>query len=171
MPFPPTGSVISTDLDNMLRGLNRDNSDHAVSGPVVETTLASFSVSANTMGPTGGLVCIAVGTCIGAGGTKAIRLYLGGTALMVISVPSGNQCWFIKAWIFNTATNAQRVYVESGSIPAQAGTSATPLLTYEYEAAALDTTQNQILKVTTTNANAGDTCTQTMWDVFVVQIN
>lgn len=171
MPFPPTGSVISTDLDNMLRGLNRDNSDHAVSGPVTETTLASFSVSANTIGPTGGLFILAVGTAIGAGGTKTIKLYLGSSILIATTVPTGNQCWFIKAWIYNTATNAQRIYVESGTIPAAAGTAATPVLNYEYSTAAIDTTQNQTAKVTTTNANAGDTLTQSIWDVFVVQIN
>lgn len=169
MPFNPVGSVLSTDLDNMLRGLFRDNSDHAVTGTVAETTLASFSVSANTIGATGGLHAIATGTAIGAGGAKTVKFYLG-SVLFTMTVPAGNQCWSVKVWIFNTATNAQRIYVESATIPAAAGTAAIPVLSYEYLTTAIDTTANQTMKVTTTNASAGDTLTQTMMDVFVVQI-
>ncbi len=169
MPFSTTGSVVSTDLDNMLRGLSRDNSDHAVTGTVAETTMYSFNVAANTIGPTGGLFFLAAGTASGAGGTKSVKLYLT-TALITLSVPAGNQCWFIKMWLYNTATNAQRVYIESGSIPAASGTSAVPVLNYEYIAVAVDTTSNQTLKVTVAPANAGDTLTQSMADLFVAQI-
>lgn len=171
MPFPTTGSVISTDLDNMLRGLFRDNSDHAVTGTVAETTLASTSVSANTIGPTGGLHLLAVGSAVGAGGSKTVKLYLGATVLMSFTVPASNQCWFVKAWIYNTASTAQRIYVEAGSWAAAVGATNVPSLTYEYETAALDTGQNQTAKVTTTNVSAADTLTQSMWLGYVIQIN
>lgn len=170
MPFSTTGSVVSTDLDNMLRGIFRDNSDHVVIGTIVETTLASTSVSGNTIGPTGGLFVLAVGSAIGAGGTKSIKFYLGGALLLTLSIPSGNQCWFVKAWIYNTSTSAQRVYVESGSISAAVGTAAAPVLSYAYVTSNIDTTANQTVKVTTTNASAADTLTQTMWAGYVVQI-
>jgi hypothetical protein len=170
MPFPPTGSVISTDLDNMMRGLARDNSDHAVSGPITETTLASTTVSANTIGPTGSLLVIAAGSASGAGGGKTIKIYFGASVMLTLAVPAGTQCWYIKMWHSNTSTNAQRMFIESGSIPAAVGSSAAPVLNFSYATSAVDTTQNQTLKVTTTNANAGDTCTQSMWEIFVAQI-
>lgn len=170
MPFNTTGSVISTDLDNMLRGLFRDNSDHAVTGTVAETTLSSTSISANTIGPTGGIHILAVGSGVGAAGSKSVKLYLGATVLMTFTVPAGNQCWFIKAWIYNTATNAQRIYIEAGSWAAAVGATNVPSPTYEYETATLDTTQNQTAKVTTTNSSAADTLTQSMWLGYVIQI-
>src|SRR5256885_541424 len=113
MPFSTTGSVISTDLDNMLRGLYRDNSDHALTGTLVETNLSSTSIGASTIGSTGGLFVHAVGTAIGAGGTKTVKMYLGASSFFSLSVPANNQCWFIKAWIYNTATGAQRIFVEA----------------------------------------------------------
>lgn len=168
MPFPPTGSVVSTDLDNMLRGLNRDNSDHALTGTTVETTLASFSVSANTVGATGGLLVLAVGSSSGAGGTKTVKLNFGSANVITFTVAAGSQEWFIEAYIFNTATNAQRIFVKSGYFASGSG---APTLTYDYTSGAIDTTANQTLKTTGTLANAGDSCTNTMWDVFVIQIN
>ena len=171
MPFNPTGSVVSTDLDNMLRGLYRDNSDHAVTGTVVETPLAGLNISPNTIGPTGGLFVLAVGTCAGATSTKSIRLYFGGVLLASVPVPVGSQCWFIKVWIYNTATNAQRIYIETGSIPALTGTQAAPVLSYAYAIASIDTSQNQVLQTRTVNASALDTATNTMFDVYVAQIN
>jgi len=170
MPFSTTGSVVSTDLDNMLRGFYRDNADHVVAGPVVETTLASVNIAANTIGPTGGLFVLAVGTTVGAGGNKSIKLYFGSQIVMVLTVPAGNQSWMIKAWIYNTSTGVQRIFVESGVWAALVNVSGAPALLYEYETAAIDTTANQTLKVTTTNVNAGDTATGTMFDVYIAQI-
>jgi len=171
MPFPTTGSVVSTDLDNMLRGLNRDNSDHVVTGTVAETIMASFNLAANTVGPTGGIFVLAAGTAIGAGGVKTVKFYIGGAVFLTLNIPSGTQCWFVKAWMYNTATNAQRVYIESGTIPIGPGSAAAPVLSYEYTTSNIDTTANQTVKVSTTNASAADTLTGTMWNVYVVQIN
>lgn len=170
MPFNTTASVISTDLDNMLRGLFRDNSDTALTGSIIETNLKSVSISANTIGPTGGLFVKAVGSAIGAGGTKSVKLWFGSTVVMAFTVPSGSQCWFIKAWIYNTATNAQRIYVEAGSIPAAVGIAAAPVLTYEYETISENTATNITLKTTVALGNAADTFTHSMWDGYVVQI-
>ena len=171
MPFNPTGSVISTDLDNMLRGLYRDNSDRVITGVITEQPMAGFNISPNVIGPTGALYVVAAGTSSGAGGTKTVALWFGSVQLAALVVPSGLQSWLIKAWIYNTALNAQRVLVECASIPGAPGTLAAPVLTYAYFATAVDTSQNQTLGTRTTNANAGDTCTNTIFDVFVVQIN
>lgn len=168
MPFPTTGSVISTDLDNMLRGLFRDNSDHAVTGTVAETTMASFSLGANTVGPTGGLFIYASGTASGAGGTKTVKLYLGATALHSQAIAANSQEWLLKAYIFNTSTGAQRAVVEISYFASGGG---APTSTFHYVTSSIDTTAAQTVKLTTTNASAGDTCTQSMMDVFVVQIN
>lgn len=157
-------------MDNMLRGLFRDNSDHAVAGPVVETTLSSTSIGANTIGPTGGLFILAVGSAVGAGGNKIVRFYFGASALISITVPAGNQCWFIKVWIYNIATGTQRIYYETGYWGAVVGVAAAPTLAYEYGTAGIDTTQNQTAKVTTANTSAGDTLTQSVWAGYVAQI-
>lgn len=170
MPFSTTGSIVSTDLDNMLRGLYRDNSDHAITGTLVETNLSSVSVAANTIGPTGCLFLLAVGSSIGAGAGKTVKLYLGANLLIALTVPAGNQCWFIKMWMYNTSTSAQRIYVESGTIPAVVGVGAAPVLTYYYFLGNSDTTANQTLKTTATLGNVGDTCTNSMFDLYVAQI-
>lgn len=171
MPFSPTASVVSTDLDNMMRGIFRDNSDHAVTGTASETTLASTNIAANSIGPTGSLLVLAAGSASGAGGAKTVKIYFGATVMLTLSVPAGTQCWYIKMWHSNTATNAQRMFMESGSIPAAVGASAAPVLNYSYATSAIDTTANVTIKVTTTNASAADTLTQSMWEGFVAQIN
>lgn len=164
MPFSTTGSVVSTDLDNMLRGLNRDNSDHAQTGSTTETTLASYSVAANTVGATGGFRVLAAGSISGTAGTKTIRLYLGSALIATITQAAGtNSDWFFDAWCFNTATGAQRWFVQRNTNDALTSS-------FDYATTSIDTTANQTLKVTAQLGNAADTVTQSIWDVFVVQI-
>jgi hypothetical protein len=170
-PFNPTGSVISTDLDNMFRGLYRDNSDRPITGTTAEVPMAGVNISPNTIGPTGAIFVMASGFCSGAGGAKNVRLYLGSILITAITVPAGAQSWFMKAWIYNTATNAQRIYSEAGYVSGAPGTIGAPTLSYVgYATAAVDTSQNQVLQTRTQNGSAADTNTNSMFDVFVVQI-
>lgn len=165
MPFPTSGSVISTDLDNMIRGLYRDNSDSALTGTTNETTLKSFSVSANTIGATGGLHIIIAGSISGTAGTKTFRLKFGATTIATITQAAGTTSdWYFDVWLYNTATNAQRWFTQRNG---------NDLLTsfFDYLTSSEDTTQNKTLAVTGQLGAAGDTVTQTMFDVFVVQIN
>ena len=172
MPFNPTASIISTDLDNMLRGLYRDNSDRVVVGTSAETPLAGVNISPNVIGPTGAIFVLAAGYSIGAGGVKNVRLYFGSTLITSIAVPAGAQTWFIKAWIYNTASNAQRIYCEAGYVAGNPGAIGAPTLNYvAYATAAIDTSQNQVLQTRTNNLSVADSNTNTMFDVYVAQIN
>lgn len=168
MPFSSTGSVVSTDLDNMLRGLNRDNSDTSHTGDTTETTLKSYSIPANTIGATGGIYVRASGTASGAGGTKTVHIYFGSASNVTLSVASGSQDWAVEMWVFNTSTSAQRVgtwayYTASGG-------GAPTISTAPYLSRTEDTTANTTVKITGTLASSGDTITAKTWDVFVVQI-
>ena len=168
MPFSTTASIISTDMDNNLRGLFRDNADHAVTGTVAETDLASFSVPGNTIGATGALHINVGGTFTGSAGLKTVKGYFGGTLLFSLTTNGvADPYWTGEIWIYNTSTATQRITYRmscsnsSGVVTSHLSASLT---------AAKDTTQNQIVKTTTTNVSAADTTTQQTMDVFVVQI-
>lgn len=165
MPFSTTGSVISTDLDNMLRGIYRDNSDTAFTGSLTETTLKSVSIGGNIIGATGGIRLIIAGTLTGTGGTKTLRLKFGSTTIATITQGAGTTSdWYFDAWCYNTSTGAQRWFIQRNG---------NDLLTstFDYTTSAEDTTANRTLAVTAQLGNTGDTITQSMMSVFVVQIN
>src|SRR5690242_1313282 len=109
MPFNSTDSLTSTNMNNMLRGLYRDNSDHVLTGTATETTLASTTITANTIGATGSFYVRASGTTTGAAGTKSMRAYFGGTLANGVTSSSAADSWILELWYDNTATNAQRV--------------------------------------------------------------
>ena len=164
MPFSSTASLINTDMDNMLRGINRDNADHALTNTVTETTLASVAIGAGTVGATGALHVIACGTLAGVNNTKTMRLKFGGTTIATITQAAGTTSdWYFDAWMYNTASNAQRWFVQRNG---------NDVLTdsFDYTTSAIDTASVQTLLLTGQLANVGDTITQTMWDVFVIQI-
>lgn len=167
MPFSATASLISTDADNMLRGLYRDNANNQVANTATETDMATTTVTGGTIGATGSLLVFAAGTIANAvNNSKDIRLYLGATVLATVSRTVANaQDWYIQALITNTAANAQRVAVMYSTADATT-------VTFDYATSAIDTSSNQTLKVTgdMSVADAGNTITQTMFDVFVVQI-
>lgn len=164
MPFSTTGSVISTDLDNMVRGIYRDNSDNTLSGSTSETTLKSVSVAANTIGATGGLHIVVCGSTSGINGTKTFKLKFGTTTLSTISYNAATATpWIFDVWIFNTSTTNQRVLVRRN-----ADNSSSVL--HDYATSAEDTTANKTLAITGQLGSALDSITATMMDVFVVQI-
>lgn len=168
MPFNPTGSVVSTDLDNMLRGLYRDNSDSALTGTTGETTLKSFNLAANTVGATGGIYILIAGGSSGAGGTKTVRFKFGGTTPINLSVPAGSQNWFFECWLFNTAPNAQRA--TTMAYTAASGSGAPTFNCNGLWTAAVDTTANVTISVTGQLVSAGDTVTAQMFDILIIQI-
>ena len=164
MPFSTTGSVISTDLDNMLRGIYRDNSDTALTGTASETTLKSVSIAANTIGATGGFHVLICGSLTGTAGTKTMRLKFGATTIATISDAAGTSSdWFFEGWCFNSGTGNQRWYTQRNG---------NDVLTssFDYTTSAEDTTANKTLAVTGQLGATGDTITATMMDVFIVQI-
>ena len=164
MPFSTTGSVISTDLDNMLRGIYRDNSDSTINVTTGETTLKSVNVAANSIGPTGALHILACGTLSGTAGTKTLKLKFGTTTLATIIQGAGTTSdWYFEAWCFNSSTGAQRWFIQRNG---------NDLLTsaFDYTISSEDTTANKTLAVTGQLGNSGDTITGTMLEVFVVQI-
>lgn len=165
MPFAADASLVKADLDNTLRGLHRNNSNSAVTGTTVETDLSSFSVPANTIGATGTLWVFAIGTIAGTVGTKTLRLKFG-TATLGAAVTRG--ATFIDTWVFavqisNTASGAQRIKIFRP-------TADTAAISIEYTTSAIDTTLAQTLKVTGQLGDAGDTITQTSFEIFVAQV-
>ena len=151
-------------MDNMLRGLYRDNSDSSLSGTTNETTLKSVSIAANTIGNTGGFHAFICGTLIGTAGTKTMRLKFGSTTIATITQAAGTTSdWFFDVWCHNTATNSQRWYVQRNG---------NDLLTstFDYTTSTEDTTANKTLAVTGQLGNASDSTNATIMDVFVVQI-
>lgn len=164
MPFSTTASVISTDLDNMVRGLYRDNSDTVLTNTLVETTLKSMSIGGGTIGATGAIHLRICGTLAGTAGTKTMRLSFGGVLLATVTQAAGTTTdWFFDAWCFNTATGAQRWFIYRNTNDALT-------TTFDYATSSVDTTGSQTLKVTGQLGNVLDTTTGTMMDVFVVQI-
>jgi|SRR5690348_8096121 len=164
MPFSSTDSLTSTNMNNMLRGLYRDNSDHAVTGTTNETTLGTTTITANTIGATGCLHVIASGTITGSAGNKNIKFVFGGTTVSSTGSIAGTANWLFDVWIFNTATNAQRILVILKDH------STATAFSYGYATTAIDTTSDQVLKITGTLINGADTITQSAFDVFVCQI-
>lgn len=165
MPYTNTQSVVAADLNNMVRGLYRDNTSHAVTGTTNETTMATLSVTGGTITATGALHVIASGTVTNVGGTaKTIKLYLGVTAVATVSRTGANaQDWLIDAWCFNTAAATQRWVVCYSTADATT-------VTGDYTTSAIDTASAATLKCTATLVGATETVTQMAFDVFVVQI-
>ena len=170
MSFSSTASLISTDLDNMLRGLYRDNADHAVTGTTSETDLASTSITGGVIGATGGIEIRAAGTSAGTAGTKTIRLYFGGTvigaALTVGTTPANY--WVLKAEITNTTASTQRITYRYTSFNTSTGAAVTDV--GNYTTSSINTASSQTLKVTGQLGNSGDTLTQTVMELKVIQI-
>lgn len=165
MPFSPNASVISTDLDNMLRGLYRDNADHSVTGTLTETTLASVTITGGVIGPTGGLKIEAAGTIAGTANTKTVRLYFGATIIATITQAAGTTSdWFFEATLMNTSNAAQRWKIQRNG---------NDLLTstFDYTTSGIDTSGNVVLKITAQLGSTADTASITMFDALVVQIN
>lgn len=165
MAFANTNSLTATDANNMLRGLTRDNSDHAVTGTTSETDMASLSITGGTVGATGCLHIVAAGTITNvASAAKTVKLVLGSTTIATVSRTAANaQDWTIDAWMFNTASNAQRWRVIYSTADATT-------VTMDYITSSVDTSSNQTLKLTGTLVSASDTITQTAYDVFVAQV-
>lgn len=164
MPFANTNTLVASDINNCLRGLKRDNTTYTVTGTTNETDCASFTMTGATLDTTGGLHVLAAGTITGTAGTKRIRLYFGGTAIIDTTAATGTSDWLLEAWIFNTSASAQRCVVSWSDH--QSATN----FNKDYITAAIDTSANAIIKVTGTLGNSGDTITQTMFDIFIVQI-
>jgi hypothetical protein len=165
MAFANLDSVTAANLNNMLRGLYRDNTDHAVTGTTNETDMATVSITGGTITATGGIYVVAAGTITdSASAAKTVKLYLGATAVATVSRTGANaQDWLIEAWGFNTTAAAQRWLVRYSTADATT-------VTGDYITSAIDTASAATLKVTGTLVDAADTITQTMFDVFEVQV-
>jgi hypothetical protein len=165
MSFSNTDSVVASDLNNMVRGLYRDNTTHTVTATTAETDMGSLSITGGTIGATGGIHVIAGGFLTAPGsGSKAMKLYLGSQLIATVSRSASNlQDWVIEAWCFNTAANAQRWTVYFSTTDAET-------VSMDYTLSTIDTASSQTLKLTGTLSNGGDSITQAFFDVFQVQV-
>lgn len=164
MPFTSSSSLTSTDANNMVRGVHRNNGTTTLTGALAETDLSSFTMTGGTMTATGMLDIEAAGTITGVAGTKRIRLFFGGTAILDMPAAAGTADWWLHARIYNTASNAQRIVVEWSD-----HTTVTNF-SKDYTTLAIDTAANVIIKLMGTPAGAGDTINQTVFDILVAQI-
>ena len=166
MAFTNTQSIIASDVNNCLRGLHRDNTTYTVTGTVTETDMASLSITGATIGATGALHIIAAGTItnVGSGG-KTVRLYLGSTEIdSVVRTGANAQDWILTAWLFNTSSSAQRWFTMHSASDSTA-------VRTDYATSAIDTASTVTLKLTGDLADATDTVTQTIFNVFLVQVS
>ena len=164
MPYTNSQSIAASDLNNMLRGLYRDNTSRSTSG-TGEDDLGSLSISGGTIGATGSIEVLVAGTITGAAGNKTIKLYFGGTAIITTATAAGTSSWMLRARISNTATNAQRIFVEWGDHQSVSNYNKA------YTTQTIDTTAAVIVKATGECANGADTITETMFEVQIQQIS
>ena len=164
MPFANTDSIVADDVNNMLRGFNRDNSDNSHTGDTNKTDLYSVSVTGATIGATGQIHFLFAGTVTGTAGNKTIDVDFGATNILTMGSVAGAADWYMEGWIINTATGAQRILTRWSD------NSATTHDDSNYGTASLDTTGNLTLRARVTLANGGDTVTQTIGEVMVLQI-
>jgi hypothetical protein len=166
-----TGFPLITDISsaasvtsNVLRGIDIDKSDNAHTGDTNETDLATFALAANTMGATGALHVIAVGTTTGTTDTKTVKLDWGSVTVQTISIASGaSSMWGFDTWIYNTATNAQRIF-------SRAYEGITTLEAVKYQTTTQDTTASVTIKCTATLGGTTDTITQTLLNTSLIHI-
>ncbi len=169
MAFANTGSIVANDMNNMLRGIHRDNTAQAHTGDTAETNLNTFSLTGGTLTSTGGIYIISAGTTTSTNSTKDIKLYFGSVLVPTLQVPQANtDDWLIEAWVFNTTTTAQK-YITKAQRAVIAGGTVT-FTGNMFGSSTEDTTANVTIKTTATLANGSDTITQTMFDVFIIQI-
>ena len=154
-----SNSGFATRQDHGVRVVG--NSDKPTSG-AGEDDLNSAAIKADSMGLTRGIEIFAAGTITNVnGGNKTITIDWGGQKYTAIAeTGAGANDWQLYAVIYNTATNAQRIWWQ--------GTESDGTLLQGYETAAIDTTATATVKVTGECADAGDTITQTMWIVKVL---
>ena len=164
MAFANTDSITATDVNNMLRGLHRNNADSAHTGDTNITDLSSFAMTGGTMGATGRIIVEAAGTVTGSAGSKTIQLFFGATGIWTTGVLAGTNDWLVRATISNTATGAQRIVIEASRHDGNTYNAV------EYTAAAIDTTASVDITCKVTLANSGDTVTQTKFEIQVQQI-
>ncbi|KKL08034.1 hypothetical protein LCGC14_2579980 [marine sediment metagenome] len=169
MSFANTDSIVADDLNNMLRGLSKDNSDNAHTGDTAETDLASVTLAANSMGTTGGIHVLAWGTTTGTAGTKTIRGYFGGTAVgvgLIVAQADADE-WIYEFWIYNTSTSAQ---IGTTRAMKAAGSGGASEVFGNYSATfTIDTTASVIVKMTGELGNGGDTVTQKGFNILVIE--
>ena len=162
--FANTDSITATDVNNMLRGIIRDNTDNSHTGNINETALASTTVTGGTIGATGALLILAAGTVTGTNDTKTIDLQFGSSTLASFTHNAAAvNDWMFAVLMVNTTTSAQRTIIIKN-------VNSLSTLQTDYLATSQDTTANRTLRVTVTLANGSDSVTQTMWNVFQVNI-
>ncbi len=168
-PFANANSITAADMNNCLRGLYQDNTNHAVTGttdqPADGWTMATVSITGGTITATGSLHIIASGTVTNVGNAaKTIKIYFGATAIATVSRTVANaQDWVIDAWGLNTAAATQRWVVRFT-------TADSVTESIDYTTSAIDTAAAVTCKVTGTLVGATDTITQTTFQIFVVQV-
>jgi hypothetical protein len=156
-------SSVPTTSDPRSQGLHLDHSTTTAPANTFENDLKSFTYPAGAFTPFGGVRVGAVGNTLGSGGSKTVKLYFGGSALVNIPITNPGDSWRVEAEIFNAGGEAVQQY----SIKT-------------YRAGLLVGSVNGVLTVNTAigpvtikctgqKTSAGDTITQTMFLVELIR--
>lgn len=163
MAFANTDSIAAADVNNMLRGLHRNNADSAHTGDTNETDLSSTSITGATIGATGSIHVMASGGTTGTTDTKTIKFFFGSTNIGTVSIAGGSaSAWAFDVWIYNTATGAQRIFY-------RAYEGVATLESIKNTSSSIDTTASVTVKCTATLGGTTDTITQSTFNIDIVQ--
>lgn len=140
----------------------------SATGTTTETTLATYTMPANTLNANGVLRIVSFWTCNSSANSHTARVRFGGTGGTVYSNDtltsrlSGQGITFIRA---NNATNAQKAFV--GSLFGNSGyfSSSTAITT-----SAVDTTANVNIVISGQLANSADTLTLEGYTIELLQL-
>jgi len=145
-------------LDNLLALLHPyaySPTDVDVVNTVTETILWSQVITGGDMGASGSLELFTFGDFLwnnNTADTLTLRLKFGGSPVMTMlggtlssSLSATRQTWYARAYVFNSATNAQTFYVEGRADRSSGGDNEIWALP---ATAAVDTTVDQTLELT-----------------------
>ena len=136
----------------------RDYETQTLTGTTNETELQALTIPARAFAPSVPLKVVAGGNVTGTNGTKLVRFKIASTAITVANEAAGDQQpWLLEAWIRRNGSSLFVSYVthEAG------GTTNIGV-----EAVSHSFTNALTLQVTGQLGNAGDTITQTIWQVM-----
>lgn len=143
-----TGTITDAQTEGLyLKRLYQDMLSRSHTGDLLETTLNTYTLPANTLGTNKGIRIKLISQPAGGANNKTLRLYFGATALISWTETSNAEKW-IELVLFNNTTATQR----SMHILRRGGSTGEQIL----QAAAIDTTADVVIKTTGQLALATD---------------
>jgi hypothetical protein len=146
-----TGTM--TDTKPMLQAMYTDLDHAASAADTNENLLATVTFPAEYFSLFSGLHFVAFGDNTGAGGTKTLRTYWGGTLLGTLTISAGSVDWRIEGdvWTNKVSLSTQGAYI--------LGYEGTTLELSDFTSPTINTAAGTVeLKITCQMANGADAC-------------